>query len=262
MSIEHLYTSVFCEHCGHHIKVPVYCKNRFCSVCTFHRTALIRYKLSVFLEQTVLHKFDSFKFLTLTIPNDGDLYRQVKELITSFRRLRQRSIWRKNVRGGATVIEIKPGKEGWHAHLHIVIESAYLPFSALLNEWKAVSTGQGVYIKKVHGSQVVGYLTKYLTKSECSEGEQQYMTQILKGVRLFQPFGSWFSPINEIKKHQVYCPDCHSVCWCYGNPTHHFSRNTDNVMVNEGFLTANVVLNSCQQDIFPFIENMTTFNDL
>ncbi len=262
MNIEHLYTSVFCEHCGHHIQVPVYCKNRFCSVCSVHRNMLIRYKLTEFLRTTVLRPRDSFKFLTLTIPNDDDLYLQVKELIKSFRRLRQRSVWRKHVRGGATVVEVKPGKEGWHAHLHVVIESSYVPFKVLLAEWQAVSPGRGVFIKKIHGSQIVGYLTKYLTKSECSEPEQQYMTQILKGVRLFQPFGSWHSPISKIKKHQVYCPDCNSVCWCYGKPSRHFAMNTDDASANEAFSDASRYISRPQQDVFPFIADMTVWNDL
>jgi Replication protein len=262
VDIPHLYTSVFCEHCGHHIQVPVYCKNRFCSVCGLHRNMLIRYKLTEFLRGSILKKYDSFKFLTLTIPNDDNLLCQVKELITAFRRLRQRAVWKKHVRGGATVIEVKPGKEGWHAHLHIVIESGYIPFAVLLREWKAVSSGQGVYIKKIHGAQVVHYITKYLTKTDCSEAEQQYMTHILKGVRLFQPFGNWFDPINKIKKHQVYCPDCHSVCWCFGNPTAWFSRNTDDATVIEGISPRKTVKPDRQTTLFPDACRTTMLNDV
>lgn len=219
MDVIHLFNQVFCEHCGFSVPVPVYCKNRFCPTCSHHRNRIIRHKLSTFINTVILRKYDSFKFLTLTIKNDPDLKRQTDELIKSFRRLRQRAFWKKHVRGGACVIEAKPGKEGWHVHLHIVIESAFIPYQALLSEWTAVSTGTGVYIKKLHGSQVVGYLTKYLTKEQATTADQKRMTDILKGRRLFVPFGSWFDPIRKIPRLKFQCPACERFDWFYGNPT-------------------------------------------
>lgn len=226
MDIVHLFNQVFCEHCGFTVAVPVYCKNRFCPTCSHHRNRLIRHKLTTFLESIHLRKYDSFKFLTLTIRNNPDLKCMTDELITSFRKLRQRAFWKKHVRGGACVIEAKPGKDGWHVHLHIVIESAFIPYQALLSEWTAVSTGTGVYIKKLHGSQVVGYLTKYLTKQECTQAEQKNMTDILKGRRLFVPFGSWFDPIRKIPPIKFRCPGCDCCNWFYGNPTVWFNGLT------------------------------------
>lgn len=233
MSIEHLFTSVFCVNCGHTVPIPVYCHNRFCPVCSVHRNLLIRYKLSSFISSCQLRKYDSFKFLTLTIKNQPGLKEMTRELITSFRRLRQRSVWKKHVRGGACIIEVKPGKGGWHVHLHIVIESAFIPFQTLLAEWKSVSTGQGVYIKKLHNSQVVSYLTKYLTKEQYTEAEQNLMTDILRGVRLFQPFGSWYSPIQAIKRLRFHCPTCKNSYWGFGNRNTWFGHNTTDYTVDK-----------------------------
>lgn len=226
MDIEHLFTSVFCSHCGHTIPIPVYCKNRFCAVCARHRNRLIRWKLTEFLRATKLRKYDSFKFLTLTVSNNPDLKSMTAELIAAFRRLRSRSVWKRHVRGGACIIEVKPGKEGWHVHLHVVIESKYIPYEILLAEWKAVSTGQGVYIKKLHGSQVVAYLTKYLTKEQATKAEQEYMTDMLKGTRLFQPFGSWYGPMAAMKRLRFECPTCNNSCWGFGNRNTWFDKNT------------------------------------
>ncbi len=228
----HSYTTVFCEHCGYTVSVPIYCKNRFCPTCSVHRNKLIRHKLRTFLRQVQLRKFDSFKFLTLTIRNNPDLQEMTTELITAFRRLRQRSFWRKYVRGGCTVIEVKKGKDGWHVHLHIIIASGYLPFKMLLAEWEAVSPGQGVYIKKIHGSQVIGYITKYLTKQESSEAEQKYMTVVLKGRRLFQSFGDWFKPMAAIRKLSFDCPDCNSTQWFFGNRNQWFRTTTEQSIDN------------------------------
>ena len=233
MSDYHLYTSVFCVHCGHTVSIPVYCHNRFCPVCSCHRNRLIRHKLSTFLSTCVLRKYDSYKFLTLTVRNDPDLKHQVTELIKAFRRLRQRSLWKKHVRGGACVIEVKTGEGGWHAHLHIVIESAFIPFEALLAEWKSVSTGSGVYIKKLHGSQVISYITKYLTKEQCTEAEQKRMTDILKGVRLFQPFGQWHAPIQAIKRLRFDCPECTYSSWAFGKLSAWIRNSTEERTVNK-----------------------------
>lgn len=213
----HLFNTVFCEHCGFQLSVPVYCKNRFCSVCSHHRNRVIRHKLHTFIADRQLRKYDGFKFLTLTIQSQPDLQVMTTELIKSFRRLRQRAFWRKNVRGGAFVVEVKRGKDGWHVHLHIVIESQYLPYKVLLAEWSAVSTGIGVYIKKLHNSQVISYLTKYLTKDQATKADQIYMTEVLKGVRLFQPFGSWHGPITKMKPLKFGCPVCTRVDWVFGD---------------------------------------------
>lgn len=229
---EHLYTSVFCVNCGHTVPIPVYCKNRFCSVCSRHRNRLIRWKLEEFLRGSVLRKYDSFKFLTLTIRNNPDLQAMTTELMLSFRKLRNRSVWKKHVRGGACIIEVKTGEGGWHVHLHIVIESGFIPFATLLSEWKAVSSGQGVYIRKLHDSQVVSYLTKYLTKEQATEAEQKDMTAILKGRRLLLVFGSWHAPISTMKRLQFCCPDCNGSYWGFGNRNHWFDVNTHNWAVD------------------------------
>lgn len=217
MSDLHSFVTVFCEHCGYTISVPVYCKNRFCRICNVHRNRLVRFKLKEFLRIMELRKHDSFKFLTLTVSDQPNVSQMTTELITAFRRLRQRSFWRKNVRGGCTVIEVKRGKDAWHVHLHIIIESGYLPFKVLLEEWKAVSSGQGVFIKKIHNSQVIGYITKYLTKDDVPEKDQKFMTVVLKGRRLFQSFGSWFKPMASIRKLSFNCPDCNKTHWFFGN---------------------------------------------
>jgi len=230
VDVEHEFATIVCAHCGHVIKVPVYCRNRFCSVCSVHRNRAIRYKLTEFMNNRTLRKGDSFKFLTLTIKNQYDLNRMTDDILRSFRRLRQRSLWKKLVRGGAFVIEVTRKSESWHVHLHIVIESGFLPFKSLLSEWSDVSTGTGVYIKKIHSSQVVGYITKYLTKGEVPVQEQLFMTSVLKGRRLFQPFGDWFEPISQIKPLNYWCPDCDHSDWFYGTGSDLFRKSKENRM--------------------------------
>lgn len=247
VSTLHLFNTVFCEHCGFHLSVPVYCKNRFCPTCSHHRNRVIRHKLETFIHQVNLRKYDSFKFLTLTIRNHPDLQVMTDELIKSFRRLRQRAYWKKHVRGGACVIEAKKGKDGWHVHLHIVIESAFLKFDVLVALWKSVSTGQGVYIEKLHSTQVVHYLTKYLTQEKATKEEQKTMTDILKGRRLFQPFGSWFDPISKIPRLKFCCPVCERVSWTFGDVNTYFNRLSVYTMVDRRIYDSLQPMNSNQQ---------------
>lgn len=217
MDHQHAFSTVFCEHCGHTLSVPVYCKNRFCSVCSNHRNRVIRHKIDTLVNTVILRKYDSFKFLTLTVRNNPDLKLMTDELIKAFRMLRQRALWKKHVRGGCVVIEAKKGENGWHVHLHIIIESSFFPVDRLTALWKLVSTGQGVYIKKIHGSQVIGYITKYVTQEKATKAEQENMTVVLKDRRLFQCFGSWFDIVRRIPRMKFPCPACNRVHWFFGS---------------------------------------------
>lgn len=217
MEVEHEFITIICGYCGLEVSIPVYCGNRFCCVCSVHRNAAIRSKLSHFVEKHHLQTYESFKFLTLTIKNEPDLKQMTDNLLLSFRRLRQRKFWKKHVDGGAFVIEVTHNPLDWHVHLHMIISGKFVPQDQLVTEWMTVSTGRGVYIKKIHSSQVLRYLTKYLTKDDVSESDQRFMSAILKGRRLFQPFGSWHKPISQAPKYVSHCPACERSAYWYFN---------------------------------------------
>lgn len=215
--VYHEFVTILCSHCGFELQVPVYCKNRFCSICSVHRNRLIRSKLTYFVRTWKLRDHDSFKFLTLTIKNQPDLKKMTDDLLSSFRKLRQRKFWKKHVEGGAFVIEITNKGKGWHVHLHMVVSGGFLPFQDLLSEWRAVSTGRGVYVKKIHSSQVLGYLSKYLTKDDVGDADQFMMSDVLKCKRLFQVFGKWHKPMHKCPKVIAVCIKCEQSAWFFGN---------------------------------------------
>jgi len=259
---QHAWNTVFCEHCGLTLQVPVYCKNRFCPVCGNHRSRVIRHKIDVLIHTIQLRKFDSFKFLTLTIKNQPDIQNMTDELITAFRRLRQRALWKKYVRGGCSVIEAKPGEDGWHVHLHIILESGYFPVKDLTTLWKQVSTGQGVFIKKIHGSQVIGYITKYLTQEKATEKEQKKMSQCLIGRRLFQPFGSWFAIVKAIPRLKFPCPACNKNHWFFGNHDQWFrSSLPQSILDDASYERAPPKSISRQRSLIPEMGRTPTIHD-
>lgn len=224
MNYHHDYIDICCSYCGHHLQVPVYCKNRFCDICNRTRRARIRYKISRFLESRRRPYGVTVKHLTLSIKNEPDLKVMVDNLLLSFRKLRQRKLWKRKVYGGAFVVEITRSDKGWHAHLHIVIDSAFIIYNDLLSEWMAVSTGRGVYIKRLPNSKILYYLTKYITKTELRKDDQLIATEALKGRRMYQPFGDWHKPLNAIKTPIVTCNECEHSAWALGTPSEFAQR--------------------------------------
>lgn len=162
----------------------------------------------------------SFKFLTLTIPNMDNPVDQLKQLRSSFRRLRQRKWWKDRVKGGCIFYEVKTAKDGkYHIHLHAIVESKYLPQKDLAELWQAVSPGSIVDIRWISDKAIVNYITKYTTKSDLSLKDQLAATKLLKNSRLFQPFGSWHSIALKYVHDPYRCPHCNIADWHY-KPDH------------------------------------------
>lgn len=211
---DHVWRTLYCAHCGHSFKIPIPCKNRFCSVCSKVRLSKVRRRLTALCKRQAKSGKGQLRFLTLTITSDEDLQRMIKILSRSFRKLRQQKGWKKRVTGGAHVIEITRSEHGWHAHIHAVIAGSYFPFKSLLEMWKKCSPGHGVYIKMIPEKLVVNYLTKYITKrSDTFIDDDEYdVSYALKGLKLFNPFGQWFGWSKDLKEEHPPCPDCGSTC--------------------------------------------------
>jgi len=214
----HNYTRLRCLHCDNYIDIPIYCGNRFCKICSKSRLCRVRERLKILVKSTTLVRGQSYKHLTLTISSQPDLPEMVKFLIASFRRLRQSKLWRRLVSGGAFVIEVTRGVTGaYHAHIHAVIQSFFIPYVDLLKAWSLASRGStGVYIQPIPIDQIVKYLTKYLSK-QCEvpdPDEREMMGRTLGRFRLFQPFGSWHGIKTVLEKPPYVCPCCgHTGYW-------------------------------------------------
>lgn len=220
----HSFLSMVCGHCGRTISVPVSCGNRFCQVCNGPRKRKIRGKLSGFINTRKLRPRDTFKMLTLSVASTEDLKAQIDLLVASFRRLRQRAFWRNRVRGGLSVIEVTHSDAGWHAHIHAIIESAFLPYNELLSGWIAASGGRGCHVKAIPPQAITAYVTKYVTKSDMPEALQLQASDALKGRRLFQPFGEWHAPIAAIRIPHAVCRSCGTGYFLYGDAMAYAAR--------------------------------------
>lgn len=204
----HRYRRICCSHCGHEITVPIYCGDRFCPVCCRPRLARVRRRLQFLVRNTPKEPSYGLKFLTLTIPSEPDLQGMLEHLVRSFRKLRQRSGWKRRVLGGAFVIECGRSVAGWHAHIHSIVFAKYITFERLLKLWLSCSGGRGVYIKQIAGSEAVNYLTKYLSKPVVADNLMQETSLALKHYRLFQPFGIWMKLLKDYIDFKPGCPVC------------------------------------------------------
>lgn len=209
----HPYTHIFCNDCGHSIRVPVYCKNRFCPVCSYARTRRVRQRLNSLCRSYVPDKYFRLRFLTLSVQNHPDARTLAKHLSKSFRNLRRRVWWKDKVRGGCSVYEVTGSPGDWHVHIHALLESKYLPWDELHALWKEISGGLGCWIQNISPSAAESYLTKYLTKEPESSDVLDDLNDALKGFRMFQPFGTWHDKLKPEKKQPYPCPKCGGEIW-------------------------------------------------
>ncbi len=210
---DHRWRQVYCVFCGHTIRAIVDCGRRFCPFCSYRRACRIRPILAHLLKSSKNVPGARIKMLTVSVANCSDLDAGVRHLIKSFRRLRQRSVWKRHVFGGAFVIEItgKPGN--WHPHIHVIMHSYYFPWSLLRAAWFDVSGGAAVWIADVSDSKAKWYVTKYVTKPDVPAACLDVVSAALRRYRLFNRFGSWHNIAlpRSLKVHP--CPSCGRYDW-------------------------------------------------
>lgn len=212
-TMEHEFRQITCLQCGHTITIPVYCGNRFCPVCSAPRLSRVRRRLNWIVDHVSPPRGYGIKFLTLTLRNESDLPIMLSHLVRAFRKLRQRAFWKQYVLGGAFVLEVTGRPGNWHAHIHAVIEARFIPYDTFVRLWLKISGSRGVWIEKLPKKNVIGYLTKYLTKSSVPADITDDVSECLAGLRLFQPFGSWYAVNLTFQTKKPGCPSCGSHDW-------------------------------------------------
>ncbi|MBA7712749.1 hypothetical protein ES703_121738 [subsurface metagenome] len=183
------------------------CKLRICPACRKriqHRTS------SRVLEYYDAHPNLKWQFITLTLKHtDANLSSQLDRLTASFRKLRQRSLWKSAVPGGYAVIEVTFHAAGtfnpsgrmresaeWHPHLHVLVQTEWINWSDLRKAWLSV-TGDSNNIDCQHvnsARSAAHYVAKYIGKppnldfsAHLPEAKEWY--DALLHRRLLIPFG-------------------------------------------------------------------------
>lgn len=175
--------------------VPQHCHDRLCVPCGADRRATIQANLNSLVSER------EHRFLTLTIRHAHEtLEYLVHRLYRCFRRLRQKSLWRDRVDGGAAFLEISYTVETdtWHPHLHVLLDGRYIPKADLQQAWLDVTgDSKNADIRIVRSKrQVISYITKYATKPLPTpvirmEWLLHEAIPVLAGRRTILTFGTW-----------------------------------------------------------------------
>lgn len=196
------------HHCGSHAVVEWseksqryriranYCRSRHCEPCMRTKANKIARNLE---DRLSAGRDQEYRFVTLTLAHTpAPLADQIRRLFASFKKLRQRGIWKSTQRGGAFMLEVKLSQDGWHPHLHIVTSGSFLNQRALSEAWRDV-TGDSfiVDVRAVKSSHDAAYyVAKYITKGTTAavwddeDAAQEWITAS-KGVRTCSTFGTW-----------------------------------------------------------------------
>lgn len=203
----HPFKTLHCSHCGHVLKVRLSCGDRTCPEC---RRKWFGYHFK-FLVNIVGHWHKPY-FLTLTIKNISDKSfgkYNVQDIRECFGKFRKR--FKKRIIGGFYVIQATNRGRGWHLHLHVIFDGAFLPKEVISKVWSEISGGSYIVdIKEVKSpKEAVRYLlSDFLQSPRIRPEDHQAFKDIFRGARMVQPFGI-YKKINFAVPYK--CPECG---WC------------------------------------------------
>jgi hypothetical protein len=155
------------------------------------------------------------KLLTLTLRNVPTLTRKyIRGLRKSFTKLMHRKWYKERVRGGLQTIEIVNKGNGWHVHMHVLLDAEYLPQKKIAKDWLEITGDSFMVDIREAGTVKEGlkYCLKYLSKAPVLSGHEEEYREAVKGLRLVQPFGSLYGDL-VMRLPSVPCPECGSVRW-------------------------------------------------
>lgn len=203
-----------CTACGiqQDRRIEMRCKKRWCPVCQSQlaATKALRVKAAWGAMQWPL-------FLTLTIPNtirpEG-----LKELSQSFSAFRRTKWWKdRNVKGGVACFEVTNKGNGWHPHLHALVDCRWLAstpepnrhqskrenkrrsfeaaeeLSKTWGKYIGVPSGAIVWSKRAHDDGVAQEISKYAVKgSDLLEVKERIspLIDVMSDMRLMSTWGS------------------------------------------------------------------------
>lgn len=131
------------------------------------------------IESHIDRNFDErgIQFLTWSIRNDHNLNAAWTDLKRVEQRFKRTSYMRKSrkqwhpwhdVYAFAGVWEITNKGNGWNVHCHMILNIGFTDYKSWVREWRSSAHDEHVGLKfvEVKTDDVVGYLTKYMSKSK------------------------------------------------------------------------------------------------
>jgi len=187
------YTVAVCNGCQKVQKFPNRCDLFYCAECQ-PRLSQDRKKAVEWWTTEIKQP----KHVVLTVKNVADLNSgHVQQLRKWFTNLR-RSKFARNWIGGFYSIEVTNEGNGWHLHLHILVDARWIDSIELSSQWAKQTNGFG-RIVKVQDARKKDYLaevTKYCVKGvQLAAWDARTISTFIdafKGLRTFGVFGSLY----------------------------------------------------------------------
>lgn len=209
------YTIATCLDCGRTRKFPNRCDLFFCPECAGH-LSYERKKQVEWWTQLIKQP----KHVVLTIKNIRDLSPgHVIEFRKYFSALRRRKFCR-NWKGGFYSLEVTNEGDGWHLHLHALVDAKWIDGGELARAWNSVTNGLG-YIVKVRDCRKADYLaelTKYVVKgSQAATWPAQTILTFIeafRGKRTFGVFGNLYAARTEFAEWIATLKQLRPKCEC------------------------------------------------
>jgi hypothetical protein len=162
-------------------------------------------------------------FVTLTKPRCvSDPREGIKLLRDQFNELRQSDLF-KNVRGGAYQIEVKVKPDGFHIHIHAILDSPFLAYQKVFSTWRKITGIQcpQIDVRAADTDSAKVYVAKYTAKSAGYDSDSSDIVawyRATKGLRLWSTFGSFYNATLEDLSPDLVpdefvskCPQCQAI---------------------------------------------------
>lgn len=227
---------LWCKVCGAPHLAETKCNRKWCPSCAPKRAneRAARLRVGIRLMRWPMH-------ITLTVSNvedDAAGGNFIRKLAKSFARLRRSKLWRKCVVGGVGSIEVTNKGQGWHPHIHAVIDGRWVAlkcpsphrdddhqmlkdkFRCAAQELQAAwsvacrqTIPPRIWIRRCDAG-AAAEIMKYAIKSEhveSCEGTIGPLLRMLDSQRLVMGFGSLRGlKIPKDTAHKLTCPNGHS----------------------------------------------------
>lgn len=186
-----------CDSCAHRKYVVYSCQHRACPICGY-RLAQQRADFA----EAMLKEMKYPKLITLTMPTWTQCPREgIKFIRKKFAQLRARKLWRP-VRGGCYGIELIEKTDGWHIHIHTIIDAPYLPKQHIFSAWRDLlgMSYASIDVRAARTPAQRRYACKYVGKGSGVNNDAAAMVrwyEAVKGSRLFGTFGAWYNARAE-----------------------------------------------------------------
>ncbi|MBI3604086.1 MAG: protein rep [Nitrospirae bacterium] len=225
LPVPHEIRSLYCAHCGEKKRITIRCQGRTCPEC--RRADFWRLMKGY---EGLAETMENPKLATFTVPNMKRLTKEAFLSITrAFKKLFRRKFYQERVRGGIFTVETTNHGNGWHPHLHVLLDADYLAQRKLDADWKKL-TGGMVDIRARTPQNALPYMLKYVGKApdiyrtDQNKGLKRYCSPderiareiefnaAMKGIRMVQPFGSLYGKEKPVKS-VLTCSTCGGTDW-------------------------------------------------